>query len=94
MLIIVSTEVKQVVENEAKAVCQELGLPPDKLNQDGCAITAYRALAKVGADRQKRLEVLKKCANASALRQAISGEKGKTDFVQELSAKLLGEAEE
>jgi hypothetical protein len=91
----VSTEVKAIVHAEAKAICATAKVRNDQFNQDLNAYCAFRSLAKVGVQVPdalipKVLEVLKISGNASALRQAISEEKKKTDIASEISRELLG----
>lgn len=92
--ITVSTEVKAMVENEAKAVCNTSKVALDDFNQDLNAITAYRCLLKSGAtmpgEPDKFLQILKKMGNASALRQAITAvEEKKTAVANAIAADLL-----
>lgn len=94
----VSTEVRALVEAEAKAVCIATKLRNDQFNQEMNAITAFRALKKIGGLKMeldkptldKVLQVLHKCSNASALRQAISTEAKKASSVaNDIAAELL-----
>lgn len=82
----VSSAIRSLVEQEAIATCKALNIANDKFNQDACAVTCLRALSKVKEPTEK-VQVTYVCANASALRQAISSEK-KTKSA-EISANLL-----
>jgi hypothetical protein len=59
---------------EAKTVCDLLKRDYDKFNQDCAAVTAFRLVKALKTDEEK-LQALYICANASALRQAISSAK-------------------
>lgn len=91
----VSTEIKAIVEKNAKLVCDKTQTKHDAFNQDLNAYAIARSLKEIGIDwaeefNGKVLEVLKKGGNASALRQAISGVNKKQDVASnEIVAKLL-----
>jgi len=79
-MINVSTEIKALVEAQAKHVCGVLKIKVTDFNQDANAITAARVLKDLGVEfpsdgngriDPKVMQVLKKMGNASALRQAI-----------------------
>ena len=98
-MINVSTEVKALVEAEAKAVVTALGIKVTDFNQDANAITAMRVLVGMGvkfpADKDGRIDekvqqVFKKMGNASALRQAIDpSTTKKSSAASDLSAAAL-----
>ena len=93
-MINVSTEVKALVESEAKAVCVATKLKNDQFNQEMNAITAFRCLKKsevviTEQQTQRVLQILHKCGNASALRQAISTEAKKQGLAVEIANELL-----
>lgn len=83
----VSKEVEGIVEVEARKICEEHdNASYDDFNQAACALAAARAIGEIwdefkpekkggsvpDAEWRKIMAVLYRCANASALRQAIS----------------------
>lgn len=92
----VSTEVKAIVERHAKLICEKAAVKLDSFNQDLNAYAVARSLKEIGvtwedskAMNEKVLQVLKKGGNASALRQAISETKKKTEASTEIVDELL-----
>ena len=88
-LISVSTEVSAMVEKAAKLVCTKAGVENDKFNQDLNAFAGLVVLQDLGIEipvdvKDKVRQALKKLGNASALRQAISGERKTAEKSSEL----------
>ncbi len=70
----VSSAIRERVEQEALATAKNLNKKPEEFNQDCCAVVNVRLQATAKSDVE-RLEIAYICANASALRQAISSTK-------------------
>lgn len=90
----VSTDVKALVERHAKLICEKANVKLDAFNQDLNAYAVARSLKEIGVSWDEKLstkvlQVLKKGGNASALRQAISETKKKTEASTEIVAELL-----
>lgn len=96
----VMKSVRAFVEEQAKSNCEEREIEYKEFNQDMCAWTAYRALkdkgadfTKVGKSDEERIQIvfgiLKVCANASALKQAITGERQKGGSTVDVDPSLL-----
>lgn len=89
----VSTGMKALVEEKAKAICKTLGVENEKFNQDMNAYAIRSALVAVGVkipdDKAREvLHILKKGGNASALRQAITATT-KTEVSDKLAEELM-----
>ena len=98
-MVTVSTEVKALVEKTAKEVCDIAKVKYQAFNQDLNAYTALRVYKAIdGMDNvddagkvKLRLQAAKKLGNASALRQAITGETTKNAVADSIVSELLPE---
>ncbi|HEY6018462.1 MAG TPA: hypothetical protein VIY48_00745 [Candidatus Paceibacterota bacterium] len=70
----VSSQIRELCHQQAKAACKALGIEPDKFNQDACALSCLMTLQKVKTNEEKA-QVCYIHANASALRQALTSTK-------------------
>jgi len=88
----VSKSVRAKVEETAKSLCEERDVKYSDFNQNMNALSTYRCLKDAGCDftkvgsKEKIVEVvlgiLKVAGNASALKQAIAGEKKSATSVE------------